>query len=200
MVKPGSLGKYKPSKPTTGMYWTLVLVLTAFGLGGGYLAGIQPAGQWRYFSWHPFLMTLGMVGFAGVATVTKKMGGYVNTKSHAVLAWGSVILSLCGLYCIYKNKENNGYSHLKTAHSRFGLAVFVSCVGLGLVGSIVLHPDFGIDKANQTIRFWHKWGARCVLTMAWITSVLGLMQLTNDSYVLLSFGIPLLVLFPFVLM
>ena len=46
----------------------------------GYMAGIQPIGEWRFFSWHPFLMTAGMVGMAGIGAVTKKMGGYDNTK------------------------------------------------------------------------------------------------------------------------
>lgn len=46
----------------------------------GYTAGIQPSGEWRYFSWHPFLMTTGMVGLSGIGAVTKKMGGYTNTK------------------------------------------------------------------------------------------------------------------------
>ena len=47
----------------------------------GYMAATQPAGAgWRFFSWHPFLMTAGFVGMMGSATVTKKLGGYANTK------------------------------------------------------------------------------------------------------------------------
>lgn len=45
------------------------------------MAGIQPKGAgWRSFSWHPMLMTCGMVGMIGAASVTKKLGGYTNTK------------------------------------------------------------------------------------------------------------------------
>ena len=55
-------------------------VLVLFSVAMGYMAGIQPVGEWRFFSWHPFLMTLGMVGFMGVGAVTKKLGGYDNTK------------------------------------------------------------------------------------------------------------------------
>jgi hypothetical protein len=54
--------------------------LLAASIGGGYLAGIQPAGQWRFFSWHPFLMTTSLVGMAGIGAITKKLGGYTNTK------------------------------------------------------------------------------------------------------------------------
>jgi len=65
MVARGSLGKYTPTKPGPARYASLVAALSLYALAGGYYAGIQPANQWRYFSWHPFLMTLGMVGFAG---------------------------------------------------------------------------------------------------------------------------------------
>lgn len=201
MVAKGALGKYTPGKPGPTQYWLLLLALSAFSVGGGYFAGIQPTGEWRYFSWHPLLMTVGMVGFAGIGAVTKKLGGYTNTKSHAVLAWGSIFLSLAGLYCIYNNKEMNGWPHLQSAHAMFGVGVMVSCIGLGLVGSIVLHPDFGIDTGNKTIRFWHKFGARIVLILAWITAFLGLTQLIpHDQVSLLLFAVPMLAFVPFVLM
>jgi hypothetical protein len=61
-------------------YWTVVTALAVFSIGMGYTAGIQPVSQWRFFSWHPFLMTCGMVGLAGIGAVTKKLGGYENTK------------------------------------------------------------------------------------------------------------------------
>ena len=38
-------------------------------------------GGWKSpFSWHPFLMTAGMVSFMGIGAMTKKLGGYDNTK------------------------------------------------------------------------------------------------------------------------
>lgn len=59
----------------------LVASYVLFSLGAGYMAAVQPTGAgWRDFSWHPFLMTSGFVGAFGVATVTKKRGGYTNTK------------------------------------------------------------------------------------------------------------------------
>jgi hypothetical protein len=61
-------------------YAFLVAALVVFSLGGGYLAGLQPINQWRFFSWHPLLMTCGMVGCFGIGAVTKKLGGYTNTK------------------------------------------------------------------------------------------------------------------------
>jgi hypothetical protein len=58
----------------------VVTSLVVFSLLAGYNAGIQPTGVWRFFSWHPFLMTCGMVGLAGIGAITKKLGGYTNTK------------------------------------------------------------------------------------------------------------------------
>jgi hypothetical protein len=201
MVAKGSLGKYTPGKPSPTIYWLLVAILTFFSIGGGYKAGIQPNGEWRYFSWHPFLMTCGMVGFAGIGAVTKKLGGYTATKIHGVLSSGSVFCSMAGIYCIYQNKEMNGYSHLKTPHSWMGAGIAISLFGLMLVGGIVLHPDFGFDKTNKDIRFAHKMGARITLIFAWITAIVGLSELIpNDGVTMALFALPLMAMVPFVLM
>ena len=77
----------QPGKPSTTQYGILVVVLIAFSLGMGYVAGIQPTGQWRFFSWHPLLMTVGMVGLSGIGAVTKKLGGYTNTKVRTEFDW-----------------------------------------------------------------------------------------------------------------
>ena len=185
---------------TTTAYWSIFAFVVVYSVLGGYYAGLQPINQWRYFSWHPFLMTVGMVGFTSIGAITKKMGGYTNTKSHAILSWGSILVSGTGLYCIYTNKERNGYPHLRSYHALIGLALMGSCIGLGLVGSIVLHPDFGIDKTNKTIRMGHKLGARLTLLMAWMTAVLGFYQLSPKNELGIAlYTLPLLCLVPLVL-
>ena len=71
----------QPPAMTTRNYSLLLAALISFSLGGGYMAATQPPGAgWRFFSWHPLLMTIGMVGMAGIGAVTKKLGGYTNTK------------------------------------------------------------------------------------------------------------------------
>ena len=63
------------------MYAVLVTAFVAFSLSAGYMAGTQPPGAgWRFFSWHPFLMTCGMMGLFGTGILTKKLKGYTNTK------------------------------------------------------------------------------------------------------------------------
>jgi hypothetical protein len=108
--------------------------------------------------------------------------------------------SFGGLYIIYKNKENNGKPHFTSNHAWAGLFCLANCVGLGLAGGIVLHPDFGIDKTNKTIRLVHKTFARLVLMLAWATAFLGLFELTQEPMTLATYGVPLLLLIPFTLM
>jgi hypothetical protein len=113
----------------------------------------------------------------------------------------SVLCNMAGLWIIFKNKEVNGYPHLKTAHSKMGFVLFLACLGLGLAGSMFLHPDFGVDKTNKTIRFWHKNASRVALIASWFTATLGLYQLIpKDPVSVAIYGFPLLCLVPFTLM
>ena len=115
------------------------------------------------------------------------------------MGWLSILISFAGIWFIYKNKENNGYAHLKTYHGWCGAAVMVSTVGLGLAGGIFLHPDFGVDKTNKTIRKAHKLASRATLALAWLTAIGGINQLTDDTFMVLMYALPLLALIPFVL-
>ena len=120
---------------------------------------------------------------------------------HALLASASTVTSLGGIYVIYTNKENNGYAHLRSNHALAGAACMAFCFMLGAAGSIFLHPDFGLQKTNQTIRLAHKMGSRLTLIAAWTTAFMGLYEMApQNSTLLLAYGFPLLVLVPFVLM
>ena len=109
-------------------------------------------------------------------------------------------MSSAGLYVIYQNKEMNHAKHLTTYHSWSGIFVLINCIALGLVGSIVLHPDFGMDKTNKTIRLAHKMFGRMILILAWATSFVGLYQMNVSNSMLAMYGIPLLCLVPVTLM
>lgn len=75
------------------------------------------------------------------------------------------------------------------------------CFMLGAAGSIFLHPDFGFAKTDKTIRLAHKMGSRITLLMAWVTAFCGLLEVAPDNNPLLAaFGLPLLFMFPIVLM
>mmetsp|Transcript_7519 Transcript_7519/g.12532 ORF Transcript_7519/g.12532 Transcript_7519/m.12532 type:complete len:202 (-) Transcript_7519:179-784(-) len=201
MVAPGSLGKYKPGQPTKGEFYALITIILMYSLVGGFLAGSQPNGAgWRLFSWHPFLMMVGMIGLMGAGAMIKKLGGYTNTKLHGIFTWSGLFCAFGGLYAIYHNKEMNGYKHWQTTHAMMGIACIVSCVSLGFVGGFVLHPDFGIAKTNKNIRMAHKFGARIVLLLTWFTAFMGLQTLNNSPPALAIFAVPLMVIAPLVLM
>ena len=166
------------------------------------------------------MMSVGMVAIAGSGAMVKKMGGYVNTKvskrtiilactetltyttqTHGILGWLAIFCNFGGLYAIYRNKENNGAPHLTSQHAVGGTAVMVSMFLVAIAGGVFLHPDFGIDKRNRTIRIVHKFFSRFVLFLAWVTMISGLWQLlpSSQSFSLVLFGFPLMAFVPFVL-
>jgi hypothetical protein len=186
--------------PSQSKYQALVAAFLLYSLIVGYYAATRPNGSFRSpFSFHPLLMTLGMVGCGGIATVTKKLGGYANTKNHGLGASLGVMLNLGGLYAIYHNKNLMQRPHFTSYHGILGLGLVLSSIGAGLVGGAFLHPDYGIDKTNGTIRLAHKMFARIVLGAAWVTAFMGMYNMTQDPMNLALFGLPLVVLAPFTL-
>ena len=98
-------------------------------------------------------------------------------------------------------------------------------MALGLVGSVFLHPDFGVAKTNrvstpfwysctvatpdesspashssstaqQLIRRVHKWASRATLMLAWVTAIGGLLQLSKEPLVLALYFLPLMAFVP----
>ncbi|KAL7468571.1 hypothetical protein ACHAXS_008803 [Conticribra weissflogii] len=147
-------------------------------------------------------MMLGMVGMMGAAALTKKRMGYTNTKLHGIMAWLGMFLSGGGFYVIYQNKEKMGKEHFTTIHSWAGLAVLIGCIMAGLAGGVFLHPDFGVDKQNGTIRKAHKLMSRGLLMVAWLATLSGLQTLVGDDDVktLVMFAAPMIAAAPFTLM
>lgn len=128
--------------------------------------------------------------------MVKKLGGYTNTKIHAKLSLAGMFMALGGLYVIYTNKEWYGRKHFTSVHSKAGMLVLIGCVLVGTAGTVFLHPDWGVSKHNQTIRFWHKWVARAVVLLGWCTCFAGLQQICYDNMFMAFYGLPLLALVP----
>lgn len=132
----------------------IIATIITYALIESITVGFLPpgAGGWRLFSWHPFLMILGVIGMMGVALHTKKLGGYRNTKIHAIMTSSGFIMSLGGLIVIYQNKELAGKNHFTSVHSIFGLVTLCGFALSMVAGLIYLHPDFGIDQRDDTKR------------------------------------------------
>jgi len=192
------LDKKLVKKPSKWSYWLLVLTFLVYAMYAGWYAATRPKGKWKSpFSWHPFLMTMGMVGSMGIAAITKKRGGYTNTKAHAILASSGYLLALGGLIAIYHNKNLWNKAHFTTPHGRIGISIMASTLVPLLAGAVVLHPDFGIDKGNKTVRKFHKVFSRILMAVAWGNSLYGLYGMRKEHPTeLLLYGIPLIILMP----
>ena len=71
----------------------LKIAFLVYAVGAGYYAATRPNGQWKNpFSWHPFLMTVGMIGCMGIAAVTKKLG---VSRCRLLLALVACLLVSC---------------------------------------------------------------------------------------------------------
>ena len=60
----------------------------------------------------------GMVGLMGTAALTKKKGGYSNTKLHGIMASAGLLCAAGGFYVIYQNKISMGKDHFTTLHGK----------------------------------------------------------------------------------
>ena len=142
----------KPMK-LTKKFIVVVAAYVLYSLVAGFKMALLPTGKgWRLFSWHPFLMVLGVIGMIGVSLSTKKLGGYKNTKMHGILAITGLLMAFGGLYAIYRNKNLHGKPHFKSVHAVLGIITLSGMTFSMLAGLIFLHPDFGTAKQDEKKR------------------------------------------------
>eukprot|EP00980_Cylindrotheca_fusiformis_P003761 scaffold834_cov123-Cylindrotheca_fusiformis.AAC.8 len=141
-------------------------------------------------------MISGFVGLMGISAVTKKLGGYSNTKYHGYLSCAGLTAAFGGMYVIYKNKDMHNKPHFTSTHAWMGIATLTCAFLPAVAGLVFLHPDFGTSKTNKFYRFVHKWCARSAIVAAYITGYWGLSKMTQDPWVLASYAIPLIALEP----
>jgi Eukaryotic cytochrome b561 len=196
-----STSSSQPYKPSPTMYRTLVTALLLYSVGVGYwVAVVKQNYKWKDpFSYHPFFMTIGFVGCMGIGAVTKKLGGYTNTKLHGIFASVGFFCSVGGFYAIYKNKNLWERPHFTSIHGKMGLALLLATIPAMLAGGVFLHPDWGIDKTNKTYRKIHKQFSRSIIAAAWLTAIYGFYCMKVSMFELLIYAGPLLLLAPFVL-
>ena len=66
---------------------------------------------WRWFSWHPLLMTLAFIAAAGSGILVKRKGGRVNTILHGSAMVFAFVLAMLGWYVIREQKKMLGKPH-----------------------------------------------------------------------------------------
>lgn len=164
----------------------------------GAIACVSPytegrASNFRLFSFHPLLL-LSSLGCFVTAALYKKVGGLQNTRFHGNLSFFGVCLMAGGVYAIYLNKENNGKPHFKTTHGFYALNLAGVLFGLLLNGLFALHPDYGWLKKNQSLRKIHHWTGKGMLLGMCYLCWDGVNKMMSGSWVIVVFGVPLVVL------
>ena len=139
--------------------------------------------EWRWFNYHPLLMSFAFVVLSGLATLLKKIGGYENTKLHGLLLAIAFWSSAAGLYVIWSNKEAINKPHFMTTHGQLGLFVIIAYFVLMMVGGLLLHPDFGLEafKRNPNIRRVHKYFGKFTLALSWYCVYTGYATISISS-------------------
>ena len=103
----------------------------------------------------------------------------------SMAAFTSFILAFCA---IYQAKELQNKSHYTSTHGQGGLFDFLSFFGVAAVGAVGLHPDFGKQKTNQTLRYAHKMASRATIGLALFLCYTGLDKLTDDQFTMNAAG------------
>lgn len=196
MQRISSIWRHVGVQPAALNKWLrLPLVLLAL------VVGLYPAlNKWAWFHWHPLLMMLAFIALAGNAALVKKVPGKENTKLHANLMFGSLLLGAMGYYVIYTNKEALGKQHLTTTHGWLGAGVFAGYIVMALLGSLLLDPDGGKMRSVGWVRTAHKLSGRALTAVAWIACVYGFATVQRDQLLQRAFAAVLLVLATFVLL
>lgn len=177
------------------------LALIAFTLVGGIYSSYVAMGyNWVWFSWHPISMMGSFIALSGNAVLYKKIGGYENTKKHGFLMLAATFMALFAWYVIYSNKTMQGKKHLTSIHGKMGMFVLLGNFAMALSGALGLNPDWGFLRTNRQIRLIHKYSGRIVSSTAFISCVLGFMNIEKDLSNRLLYGLPLLGLGYFVIL
>ena len=191
---PIMLNSISKTEQNIAKYNALKYPIIAFGvIAVIYIASI--AGSWPlpWFYWHPIAMTTAFVPLALNAILIKRIGGYENTKMHGILMFISALLAAFAFYVIYTNKSMRNKPHFTSTHGQGGLLCLVLYFGIGLVGFLGLHPDFGFLKTNQNIRFAHKWAGKVAVAIGLLSLIFGFGKVQENIFIQALFGLPLCV-------
>ena len=131
-----------------------------------------------WFIYHPFLMSMGVIGLPLAAILQQRLFDYTSNKIHMYTMMISLLLILTGAYVIISNKNMKHENHFTTTHGRLGLITITWFLIQSLAGFLGLDPDNRISFFRPTKRFrivrrLHTIGGRGLLLMGYLTAFIG---------------------------
>ncbi|CAF0796281.1 unnamed protein product [Brachionus calyciflorus] len=136
------------------------------------------------FSWHPFLMTLGYVGFLFQAILVfsreSSLFATIKHKNKITLHWIFNTLGLfsilLGYAAIYYNKEERGKPHLKTWHGILGIATIVYTIVQFVAGHNLTIFNSFVRKfvSYQSLSMYHATSGTFLYVLACLSISLGI--------------------------
>lgn len=130
------------------------------------------------FAWHPILMSIGFLGAMGEGAITALKFRAVEgpPRASAIMQhfWMQLLAVAAvsgGFWAIYQNKVNNGKSHFKTTHGKFGLVTIILTAAAPL-GGILSFRRFGLlPRLPVNLQAHVKWLHRKVGLAAWLLAL-----------------------------
>lgn len=154
----------------------LVLVwLLHFREGLAFRTHIKP----KIFNIHPLLMIIGIIVIGGEAIMAyKTVPGAKRTQKqvHLMLHLVALIISIVGIYAVFKFHQELAIPHLNTLHSWLGIST-ICLYGLQWMYSIF---TFAIPHSKSTVRAtvapWHIFGGIVIFLLAICSAITGLVE------------------------
>ncbi len=110
-------------------------------------------------------------------------------------------------YVIYGLKDMRGKPHFATYHGQAGGIVLFGLFNLMVVGSIALHPEFGVLRIQKSkdgsakmpalakpVRFVHHWLGKAIVFLSLITCCSGIFSKIDDMSLRVAYISPLAVM------
>jgi hypothetical protein len=144
--------------------------------------------------YHPFLMTMGVIGLPLAAVLQQRLFGYRSNKIHMHAMLISASLVVMGAYVIITHKIDRKESHFSTAHSIVALVWLSMFLPQGALGLIGLDPDNRMGWFSPTrgaanvkrfiyLRRFHTLAGRLILCLGYVVALLGWLKFFATDWV-----------------
>ncbi|XP_040382784.1 probable transmembrane ascorbate ferrireductase 2 [Oryza brachyantha] len=161
-----------------GLAAAAAIVVWAVHFRGG-MAFSSETDKLLIFNVHPVLMLIGLVVFNGEALLAyKTVPGTKKLKKlvHLALQFLAMLLSLIGLWTVWKFHNEREIDHLYTLHSWLGLACIIFFSLQWATGFYTFWYPGGSRSGRASLLPWHVFFGLFLYVLAIATSVSGLLE------------------------